>query len=174
MKDYGILQVYTGGGKGKTSAALGVAFRACARGARVLMLAFLKDDPNYSEAIGAHLLPGFTLKQVGRDAFVNFKNPAQVDLDLARSGWETAKKAILNREADLIILDEINIVLQTGMLPVDEVVDFLKAHKGYAEIICTGRGAPQKLCDAAGLVTDMQEVKHYFHLGVSSRAGIDF
>ena len=136
MKDYGILQVYTGGGKGKTSAALGVAFRACARGARVLMLAFLKDDPNYSEAIGAHLLPGFTLKQVGRDAFVNFK--------------------------------------QTGMLPVDEVVDFLKEHKGYAEIICTGRGAPQKLCDAAGLVTDMQEVKHYFHLGVSSRAGIDF
>ena len=164
MKDYGILQVYTGDGKGKTSAALGVAFRACARGARVLMLAFLKDDPNYSEAIGAHLLPGFTLKQVGRDAFVNFKNPAQVDLDLARSG----------READLIILDEINIVLQTGMLPVDEVVDFLKEHKGYAEIICTGRGAPQKLCDAAGLVTDMQEVKHYFHLGVSSRAGIDF
>ena len=163
MKDYGILQVYTGDGKGKTSAALGVAFRACARGARVLMLAFLKDDPNYSEAIGAHLLPGFTLKQVGRDAFVNFKNPAQVDLDL-----------ILNREADLIILDEINIVLQTGMLPVDEVVDFLKEHKGYAEIICTGRGAPQKLCDAAGLVTDMQEVKHYFHLGVSSRAGIDF
>ena len=145
------------------------------------MLAFLKDDPNYSEAIGAHLLPGFTLKQVGRDAFVNFKNQAQVDLDLARSGWETAKKAILNREADLIILDEIkiildeiNIVLQTGMLPVDEVVDFLKEHKGYAEIICTGRGAPQKLCDAAGLVTDMQEVKHYFHLGVSSRAGIDF
>ena len=65
MKDYGILQVYTGDGKGKTSAALGVAFRACARGARVLMLAFLKDDPNYSEAIGAHLLPGFTLKQVG-------------------------------------------------------------------------------------------------------------
>ena len=160
MKDYGILQVYTGDGKGKTSAALGVAFRACARGARVLMLAFLKDDPNYSEAIGAHLLPGFTLKQVGRDAFVNFKNPAQVDLDLARSGWETAKKAILNREADLIILDE--------------VVDFLKEHKGYAEIICTGCGAPQKLCDAAGLVTDMQEVKHYFHLGVSSRAGIDF
>ena len=63
MKDYGILQVYTGDGKGKTSAALGVAFRACARGARVLMLAFLKDDPNYSEAIGAHLLPGFTLKR---------------------------------------------------------------------------------------------------------------
>ncbi|PWM77828.1 MAG: cob(I)yrinic acid a,c-diamide adenosyltransferase [Phascolarctobacterium sp.] len=174
MKGYGKIQVYTGDGKGKTSAALGVAFRACARGARVIMLAFLKDDPEYSEAIGAHLLPGFTLKQVGRDAFVNFKNPDKIDLDMARSGWELAKEVILKRQADVLILDEINIVLQTGMLPVDEVVDFLAAHKGVTEIICTGRGAPQKLCDAADLVTDMQEVKHYFHLGVASRAGIDF
>ena len=174
MQGYGRLQVYTGDGKGKTSAALGVAFRACARGARVLMLAFLKDDPDYSEAIGAHLLPGFCLKQVGRDAFVNFKNPDKIDLDLARSGWELAKKAIAGREADVIILDEINIVLWSGMLPVDEVAGFLAAHKGGAEVICTGRGAPQKLCAAADLVTDMQEVKHYFHLGVASRAGIDF
>lgn len=174
MKGYGKIQVYTGDGKGKTSAALGVAFRACARGARVVMLAFLKDDPEYSEAIGAHFLPGFTLKQVGRDAFVNFKNPEKIDLDMARSGWELAKEVILKRQADVLILDEINIVLQTGMLPVDEVVDFLAAHKGSTEIICTGRGAPQKLCDAADLVTDMQEVKHYFHLGVASRAGIDF
>lgn len=174
MKGYGKIQVYTGSGKGKTSAALGVAFRACARGARVLMLAFLKDDQDYSEAIGAHLLPGFTLRQVGRDAFVDFKNPAQIDLDMAENGWDMAKKAIINREADIIILDEINIVLQTGMLPVDEVVGFLAEHKGCAEIICTGRGAPQELCAAADLVTDMREVKHYFHLGVSSRAGIDF
>lgn len=174
MEGFNKLQVYTGSGKGKTSAALGVAFRACARGARVLMLCFLKDDPNYSEAIGAHLLPGFTLKQVGRDTFVDFKNPAQKDLDMARSGWEESKKAIAGRAADLIILDEINIVLQTGMLPVDEVVNFLAANKGNAEVICTGRGAPQKLCAIADLVTDMQEVKHYFHLGVSSRAGIDF
>ena len=90
MQGYGKIQVYTGDGKGKTSAALGVAFRACARGAKVLMLAFLKDDPEYSEAIGAQLLPGFTLKQVGRDAFVNFKNPDKIDLDMARTGWELA------------------------------------------------------------------------------------
>ena len=89
MQGYGKIQVYTGDGKGKTSAALGVAFRACARGAKVLMLAFLKDDPEYSEAIGAHLLPGFTLKQVGRDAFVNFKNPDKIDLELSRSSRQT-------------------------------------------------------------------------------------
>ncbi len=174
MQGYGKIQVYTGDGKGKTSAALGVAFRACARGAKVLMLAFLKDDPEYSEAIGAHLLPGFTLKQVGRDAFVNFQNPDKIDLDMARAGWEQAKEAIAQQQADVIILDEINIVLQTGMLPVDEVVGFLSAHKGEAEVICTGRGAPQELCAIADLVTDMREVKHYFHLGVASRAGIDF
>ena len=174
MQGYGKIQVYTGDGKGKTSAALGVAFRACARGAKVLMLAFLKDDPEYSEAIGAHLLPGFTLKQVGRDAFVNFKNPDKIDLDMARAAWEMAKEAIANQQADVIILDEINIVLQTGMLPMDEVVGFLSAHKGVAEVICTGRGAPQELCAIADLVTDMREVKHYFHLGVASRAGIDF
>ena len=174
MQGYGKIQVYTGDGKGKTSAALGVAFRACARGAKVLMLAFLKDDPEYSEAIGAHLLPGFTLKQVGRDAFVNFKNPDKIDLDMARAGWELAKEAIAQQQADVIILDEINIVLQTGMLPVDEVVGFLSAHKGEGEVICTGRGAPQELCAIADLVTDMREVKHYFHLGVASRAGIDF
>ena len=174
MQGYGKIQVYTGDGKGKTSAALGVAFRACARGAKVLMLAFLKDDPEYSEAIGAQLLPGFTLKQVGRDAFVNFKNPDKIDLDMARAGWELAKEAIAQQQADVIILDEINIVLQTGMLPVDEVVGFLSAHKGGVEVICTGRGALQELCAIADLVTDMREVKHYFHLGVASRAGIDF
>ena len=106
MQGYGKIQVYTGDGKGKTSAALGVAFRACARGAKVLMLAFLKDDPEYSEAIGAHLLPGFTLKQVGRDAFVNFQNPDKIDLDMARAGWELAKEAIAQQQADVIILDE--------------------------------------------------------------------
>ncbi len=174
MDNYNRIQVYTGDGKGKTSAALGVAFRACARGARVLMLAFLKDDPEYSEATGAHLLPGFCLRQVGRDAFVNFKNPDTVDLDLARGGWEMAKEAIAAGLADIVILDEINIVLQTGMLPVNEVVDFLSANKGRAEVICTGRGAPQELCAIADLVTEMKEVKHYFHLGVASRAGIDF
>lgn len=168
-----MLQVYTGTGKGKTTAALGVAFRGAGYGLKTIMFSFLKDDPAYGEAKGASLLPGFTLQQVGRDAFVNFANPDPIDLAMCRQGWEAAKTAILNKAAAIIILDELNIVLATKMLPEAEVVEFLKDHKLDLEIITTGRGAPASLIKAADLVTDMQEVKHYFHKGVSSRNGID-
>lgn len=168
-----MLQVYTGTGKGKTTAALGVALRASGYGMTTLMLSFLKDDPDYGEARAVKNLPGFTLKQVGRDAFVNFRNPDPIDLKMCRDGWEEAKKAIASRAADIIILDELNIVLATKMLPTQEVVAFLQEHKQSVELITTGRGAPEELIKAADLVTDMQEVKHYFHKGVSSRNGID-
>ena len=168
-----MLQVYTGTGKGKTTAALGVALRASGYGLTTLMLSFLKDDPDYGEARAVKNLPWFTLKQVGRDAFVNFHNPDPVDLQMCRDGWEQAKRAIAGHAADIIILDELNIVLATHMLPTAEVTAFLKEHKQKVELITTGRGAPEELVKAADLVTDMQEVKHYFHLGVSSRNGID-
>lgn len=168
-----MLEVYTGTGKGKTTAALGVVLRASGYGLQTLMLSFLKDDPDYGEARAVKNLPWFTLRQVGRDAFVNFRNPDPVDLQMCRDGWEQAKQAIAEHEADIIILDELNIVLATQMLPTAEVVDFLKTHKNDLEIITTGRGAPEELLKAADLVTDMQEVKHYFHKGVSSRNGID-
>lgn len=168
-----MLQVYTGTGKGKTTAALGVALRASGYGMTTLMLSFLKDDPDYGEARAAGKLPWFTLRQVGRDAFVNFRNPDPIDLQMCRDGWQEAKKAIADHAADIIILDELNIVLATNMLPTQEVVAFLQEHKQSVELITTGRGAPEALLKAADLVTDMQEVKHYFHKGVSSRNGID-
>ena len=92
---------------------------------------------------------------------------------MVREGWEEAKKIILEDTADLLILDELNIVLATGMLPLEEVIDFLNNYKGKTEIITTGRGAPEELISIADLVTDMQEIKHYFHKGISSRDGID-
>ena len=168
-----MLQVYTGTGKGKTTAALGVALRGAGYGLKTMMISFLKDDPDYGEARAAHLIPGFDLRQVGRDAFVNFHNPDPIDLKMCRDGWELAKKAIMEKAADIIILDELNIVLATQMLPVDEAADFLRRNKENIEIILTGRGAPQEIIKIADLVTDMQEVKHYFHKGVSSRSGID-
>ena len=168
-----MLQVYTGTGKGKTTAALGVALRGAGHGLKTLMLCFLKDDPEYGEARVASFVPGFELRQVGRDAFVNFRNLEQIDLDLCRTGWDVAKEAIAAKQVDIVILDELNIVLATKMLPLDEVIDFLKAHQHELEIITTGRGAPEELIKIADLVTDMSEVKHYFHKGVSSRLGID-
>lgn len=168
-----MLQVYTGTGKGKTTAALGVALRGAGYNLKTMMFSFLKDDPNYGEARAYKYLPGFELKQVGRDAFVNFHNPDPVDLELCQNGWEMAKQAIEQKQADIIILDELNIVLCTHMLPVEEAVTFLKQQKNNLEIITTGRGAPEELIKAADLVTDMSEIKHYFHKGVNSRDGID-
>lgn len=168
-----MLQVYTGTGKGKTTAALGVALRGAGYNLTTMMFSFLKDDPNYGEARAYKFLPGFVLKQVGRDVFVNFRNPDPIDVQMCRDGWEMAKQAILDHASDIIILDELNIVLCTQLLPNEEVIEFLKAHKTELEIITTGRGAPDALIKAADLVTDMSEIKHYFHKGVSSRNGID-
>lgn len=168
-----MLQVYTGTGKGKTTAALGVAFRGAGYELKTMMFSFLKDDPNYGEARAASLLPSFTLKQVGRDEFVNFYDPDPIDLQMVRDGWELAKQAIANREADIFILDELNIVLATKMLPTEEVVEFVAQHKNDVEIILTGRGAPVEIMNIADLVTDMKEIKHYFSQNVTSRNGID-
>lgn len=168
-----MLQVYTGTGKGKTTAALGVAFRGAGYDLKTMMFSFLKDDPNYGEARAAAILPGFVLKQVGRDEFVNFYDPDPIDLQMVRDGWEMAKEAISKREADIFILDELNIVLATKMLPTEEVAEFLAKHKNDVEIILTGRGAPLQIMNIADLVTDMKEVKHYFSQNVSSRNGID-
>ena len=112
-----MLQVYTGTGKGKTTAALGVAVRGAGHGLKTLMLCFLKDDPEYGEARAASFVPGFELRQVGRDAFVNFRNPEQIDLDLCRTGWDVAKEAIAAKQVDIVILDELNIVWRQKCCP---------------------------------------------------------
>ncbi|NCD08031.1 MAG: cob(I)yrinic acid a,c-diamide adenosyltransferase [Negativicutes bacterium] len=173
MKGYGLLQVYTGTGKGKTTAALGVALRASGYGAKTLMIQFMKDDPGYGEYSAAKFLPNFELKQVGRDCFVDFSNPDPIDLKMVQEGWAIAQEAILSQKYDIVILDEFNIALAHNMLPIEEVANFLKNMRGKTEVITTGRYAPQALIEIADLVTDMQAVKHYFFNGVHSRDGID-
>lgn len=173
VKNYGQLQVYTGTGKGKTTAALGVILRASGYGARSLMIQFMKDDPNYGEYRAFNYLPGFELKQFGRDTFVDFKNPDPIDIKMIIEGWEFAKTAILSQEYDIIVLDEINILLAYKLLPCVEIIEFLKENKGNTEIIMTGRYAPTELIDSADLVTDMNSIKHYFFAGLKSRDGID-
>ena len=145
MKGYGLLQVYTGSGKGKTTAALGVALRAAGRGARTVMLSFLKDDPDYGEAMAAQYLPHFLLRQVGRDAFVNFHNPDPIDLKMVREGWEEAKKIILEDTADLLILDE-----PTNHLDQEIKKALAKAIKNYSSsaiLVCHEPDFYQELVD---------------------------
>lgn len=174
MKDFGMLHVYTGTGKGKTSAALGLTLRATGHGARVIMICFMKGDPTYGEARAFHFLPNFTIKQMGRDSFVNFRNPDPMDVKMAQDAWKEGKRILLNREADVLILDEINLAMAKKLIDTKEVVTFLHEHRKNTEVVCTGREAPVELIDEADLVTDMREVKHYFtEKNITIRDGID-
>ncbi len=175
MSDLGLIQVYTGNGKGKTTASLGLALRASGHGFKVCMIQFMKNNNDYGEVKASKLLPGFKIVQVGRNDFVNMADPEPIDIKLAQDGWNLAKSVIIAKEYDIVILDEINVALACNLLDVNEVASFLCGkQQGIPEIIMTGRYAPQKIIDIAHLVTDMQEVTHCFNKGVPARKGIDF
>ncbi|HMM21340.1 MAG TPA: cob(I)yrinic acid a,c-diamide adenosyltransferase [Selenomonadales bacterium] len=174
MSELGLIHVYTGNGKGKTTASLGLALRACGHGFKVAMVQFMKDDPEYGEFKAAHFLPGFKIIQVGRNDFVDLANPDAVDVQLAREGWRLAKDLLDSREWDIVILDEINVAMACGLLDTEEIAAFLTAAKREVEIVLTGRYAPEKIIALAHLVTEMQEVKHPFSTGLEARKGIDY
>ena len=168
-----MLQVYTGDGKGKTTAALGLGVRAIGHGKKVVMLQFLKDDPEYGEFKARELLKNFTIHQVGRNEFVNFRNPEQIDLQLAQAGWTQAVELMVSKACDILILDEFTLVLKYGLIDTAQVYACLNKYRATMEIVITGRYAPQELMDIADLVTNMGNTKHYFDAGVPSRTGID-
>jgi len=170
----GLIEVYTGNGKGKTTAALGLALRAWGHGLKVLMVQFMKGSPQYGEVKAAAHLAGFSIIQVGRDEFVDLKNPAQVDIDLARTGWAMACRAIDSGDYDIVILDEINVAMACGLLDAGEVVAYLSEKRRPVEIVLTGRYAPEAVLAAADLVTEMKENRHPFAAGIPAREGIDF
>jgi cob(I)alamin adenosyltransferase len=119
------------------------------------------------------LSPHVELRQSGRDTFVDRKNPDPEDVRLAREGWEIAKDAIRGKKADIVILDEINCAMDFGLVPVDEVLEIVKGKPDGMELILTGRWAPAEIIEAADLVTEMREVKHYYSKGVDARVGVE-
>lgn len=174
MSELGLIQVYTGNGKGKTTASLGLTLRACGHGFKVAMIQFMKDNPEYGEFKAAQFLPSFKVFQVGRNDFVDLANPEKVDIELARKGWQLAKTMIDSREWDIVILDEINVAMACGLLNPEEIAAFLTEKKRQVEVVLTGRYVPEKIIAMADLVTEMQEVKHPFTTGVEARKGIDY
>lgn len=178
MSNLGLIQVYTGNGKGKTTASLGLAFRAVGHNFKVCMIQFMKDNTDYGEVKASEYLPNFRIIQVGRNDFVNLNNPDKIDIELAYQGWELAKRTILSGEYDIIILDEINVALACKLLDVDEVTQFLtekvKKLNKKPEIILTGRYAPPQIIEIADLVTEMTEVRHYYNVGTEARAGAEY
>lgn len=172
--NFGLIQVYTGNGKGKTTASLGLAFRATGHGFNVCMLQFMKKSDEYGEVKTALKIPNFKLIQVGREVLVNLKNPESIDYKLAEEGWELAKSVILSGQYNIVILDEINVAMSAKLLNASVVAAFLAEKKNNTEIILTGRYAPPEITAIAHLVTEMHEVKHPFSLGVPARQGIDY
>jgi cob(I)alamin adenosyltransferase len=170
----GLVFVYTGNGKGKTTAAMGHALRAAGHGLKVLVIQFMKGK-KYGEVIAAEkYLPDITIIQSGLDSFVMRKNPAPVDIDLAQQGLNVAKKALSSSEYDLVILDEINVAMDFDLISIDDVVALIKSKAPAIDLILTGRYAPPEIVELADTVSDIQEIKHHYAKGIKERAGIEF
>lgn len=169
----GMVHVYTGDGKGKTTAALGLALRAIGHGLKVYVIQFMKGDPEYGELRAIGNLPNLVVRQYGRLDFVDRDNPAEADIRLAQEGLRHARQVISGGEHDLVILDEINVALDFKLIELQDVLALIEGKPPQTELVLTGRYAPQEIIEAADLVTEMKEIKHYFHKGRRCRDGID-
>jgi cob(I)alamin adenosyltransferase len=170
----GKIQVYTGEGKGKTTAALGLAFRAAGHGFRVMIIQFMKGEDKTGELLAAEkLAPWLTIKPMGRSGFIAKGYPAPEDLALAAKALDFAKEVTLGGAYDLLILDEINVALDFGLLPVEAVLDLIQKKPDSLELVLTGRNADPQIMEKADLITEMKNHKHYFTQGVPDRKGIE-
>lgn len=167
----GYIHVYTGNGKGKTTAALGLAVRAVSAGKKVFFGQFIKGM-DYSELKSQDFIPNFKIQQFGKDCFIE-KNPSDEDIKLARDGLQVCKEILKSGEYDLVVLDELNIAIYYRLFTVEEAMEVIKARAPHVEVVVTGRYAEEKLIEIADLVTNMKEVKHYYMEGILSRPGID-
>lgn len=170
----GFVQIYTGDGKGKTTAALGQALRAAGSGLKTLIVQFMKNCP-YGEIHSLSLLSDWiTIEQYGNDMFVlERKLPADDDIRLAQEALQQARKAMVSGKYDIVILDEICVAIHYNLLKLAEVLHLLSDKPEHVELILTGRYCPGELLEKADLVTEMKEIKHYYQKGVSARKGIE-
>ena len=169
----GYVQVYTGEGKGKTTAAFGLAMRAAGRGLRVLIVQFMKADPSWGEIVSAGRL-GIALEQAGLDHWVIKGEATPDDLRAAAAGFARARDLVNGGQYDVIVLDELITALFFELVPLDDVLGLLAGKPGHVELVLTGRRAPDEIVAAADLVTEMRPVKHYYDAGVDAREGIEF
>jgi cob(I)alamin adenosyltransferase len=168
----GLLVVHTGNGKGKSTAAFGVAFRAMGHGLKVSILQFIKGKWKTGELESARRM-GLEMIPMGK-GFTWESNNLEEDKAMMREAWSAASEKILSGRYDLIILDELNYVLGYGYLSADEVIRCLQARPAHVHVLLTGRNAPDELIAAADCVTEMREIKHPYRKGIPAQKGIDF
>ncbi|MBW2502227.1 MAG: cob(I)yrinic acid a,c-diamide adenosyltransferase [Deltaproteobacteria bacterium] len=170
MKGY--VQIYTGNGKGKTTAALGLAIRAAGAGLKVFIAQFIKGQ-QYSELKSLQKLSGWiTVEQYGLPSFVNGK-PSASDIEAAHIGLERVKSSMVSGQFDVIIVDEGNVAVAYGLISKQDLIDLIDMKPANMELVITGRDALPEIIDRADLVTEMKVVKHYYDKGVDARVGIE-
>ena len=168
----GYTQIYTGNGKGKTTAAFGLALRASGHGKKIFIGQFVKGM-KYGELESIKKFSDtITLKQFGRDCFIE-NDPEPEDIKVAREGWDLVNTILKENSVDILILDEIAIAIYYKLISADEVAEFIKRKPAEMELILTGRYMPEELFELADLVTEMKEIKHYYKKGVQAREGIE-
>jgi cob(I)alamin adenosyltransferase len=170
----GFVQIYTGNGKGKSTAAIGQAVRAAGFGLKTYIAQFMKEYP-YNELISLkHLSEWISIEQFGGDEFVYKKElPDEEELTKSQKGMQSAREKMLSGEYDIVILDEAIVAIYFKLIETRELTEFIKAKPENVELILTGRYCPEELIELADLVTEMKEVKHYYQRGITSRRGIE-
>lgn len=171
IMEKGYVHIYTGNGKGKSTAAFGLALRAAFSGKSVYIGQFVKSM-KYNETKIEGLLDNITIEQLGRDCFI-VRDPEQIDIDLAKQGLEKIKGFLSEGSYDLIILDEATIALYFKLFTTKDLLEAINNRNPKVEVVVTGRYAPQELIDMADLVTEMKEIKHYYEQGIEAREGIE-
>ena len=169
----GFIHVYTGPGKGKTTAALGLGLRANGAGLKVHVIQFMKGR-RYSEINSIEMLENFTISQHGRDEFVSKENPEQIDIDMAQKGFLYAKDVIKNMKYDMVILDELNVAVDYNLISLQDVMRLIEEKPKALELVLTGRNAHPEFIRVADVVTEMLEIKHPYQQGVPAKKGVDF
>ncbi|MEM4729046.1 MAG: cob(I)yrinic acid a,c-diamide adenosyltransferase [Thermoplasmata archaeon] len=169
----GMVHVYTGDGKGKTTAALGLGLRAVGHGLRVCMIQFMKGRNQYGEQRAVARLPNFELYQFGRRGFVRKGAPSKTDKALARRGLAFAREAVCSGRYDIVILDELNVALDWGLISLEDVLGLIRGKAPRTELVLTGRYAHPQVMELADYVTEMREIAHPYQKGYLCLKGVD-
>lgn len=167
----GYVHVYTGDGKGKTTAALGLSLRAVCAGKKVFFAQFIKGMDT-SELKIPEIIEGFTIIQYGKACFIEGL-PGKEEILLAQKGLEEVSRILKGEEYDLVVLDEINIAIFYGLFKAEEIIAVLRSRHPSIEVVLTGRNAHEKIIEYADLVSEIKEIKHYYNKGVQAREGIE-
>ena len=170
----GLVLVYTGNGKGKTTAALGLGLRAAGQDYRVFMIQFMKGQGETGELNSIAKLSNFTIEQAGRANFVNQAAPDPMDVNAAREGLQRATEMAKSGEIDVLIMDEINVAMNYDLVDIEDVLNLLKTKPEKLHIVMTGRGFPEELIDYVDMVSEVKEIKHHYKSGIPATKGIEF